>query len=396
MRDTAVRNCRFETCEALDWEGIADLAGVGMVITYFLEAIITTLLFLTLAVDYQVHRHPSRYHKTHMSPTSTPATHLLLLRRISAAMLGCLDEFLNSSIVFALSMLAAAIFENAYNVLTRGAETTLYATLLTMLLPIFTLFPVAILQATARGTLRRPKLRAAVWALMILLTAVLLGLAMTSFRILTSDDEEDGVKQSFYTSRSAQQNFERWCAPSESELAIRPAIYAGVGTFALTFSVWFTAIRDFRLIPHLRGNKVLRATRRVWWLVVACLGFIGMWTYLVLFTRYRSLIVQRAGYSQQDTRWSFGQVLALATGHVTSWSKGRPGRSYLQEVGSGAASGHAETRRRRKRKRDDAPDRAGQDSVGWRCRCCLPQPGFPVLARLAERGCIFSAAEISV
>jgi len=58
---------------------------------------------------------------------------------------------------------------------------------------------------------------------------------------------------------------------------------------------------------------MLAKFRELWWLVIAGVNLVGMWTYLVLFTEYRRLIVERAGYSQQDTRWSVGQVLALFT-----------------------------------------------------------------------------------
>jgi len=306
MRSSAVENCRYETCVALDWEGIADLAGVGMVITYFLEAIITTLLFVLMSLDHHVSG------KSHVGNflvrCGLPRLHIPY--RLSAAMHGSLDEFLNSAIVFALSMLAASIFENAFNTMTQGVETTVYATLLSMLLPLFTVFPVAILQATARGTLRRSRLRVAIWVLMIVLMVIVCVLAMAAFKFLNHTE-----KGGFYIRISPQQNFERWCAPTEQEFSVLPAIYTGAATFAFTFAFWFIVVRDhyFIGIPFFGPHRGLNKMREVWWLVVAGLNLIGMWTYLVLFTEYRRLIVQLAGYSQQDTRWSVGQVLALFT-----------------------------------------------------------------------------------
>ena len=45
-------------------------------------------------------------------------------------------------------------------------------------------------------------------------------------------------------------------------------------------------------------------------------GFISgilMWTFLGLFQRYRRTIRERTGPAEQDGKWTFGQVLALAT-----------------------------------------------------------------------------------
>ncbi|KAK0649943.1 hypothetical protein B0T16DRAFT_389900 [Cercophora newfieldiana] len=309
MRTSAVENCRYETCEALDWEGIADLAGIGMVITYFLEAIITTILFALMSLDHHVAG------KSHVGNflVRCGLPHLHIPYRLSAAMHGSLDEFLNSAIVFALSMLAASIFENAFNTKTAAIETTVYATLLSVLLPLFTVFPVAILQAASRGTLRRSKLRVATWLLMIVLIAIVCAVATTAFRAaMVHIDGNDFYKT---PPPSPQQNFERWCAPTEAEFSVRPAIYAGILTFAATSVFWFVVVRDRRFvwIPAFGPHRVLNQIRETWWLVVAGLNLVGMWTYLVLFTEYRRLIVQRAGYSQQDTRWGVGQVLALFT-----------------------------------------------------------------------------------
>lgn len=38
-----------------------------------------------------------------------------------------------------------------------------------------------------------------------------------------------------------------------------------------------------------------------------------MWTFLFLFTAYREAVKQKAGESDQDTEWTFGQVLSLVT-----------------------------------------------------------------------------------
>lgn len=38
-----------------------------------------------------------------------------------------------------------------------------------------------------------------------------------------------------------------------------------------------------------------------------------MWTFLFLFTAYREAVKSKAGESDQDTEWTFGQVLSLVT-----------------------------------------------------------------------------------
>ncbi|KAK5659809.1 hypothetical protein OQA88_1021 [Cercophora sp. LCS_1] len=304
MAEVAISECRYEACRSLDWQGIADLAGIGMVITYFLEAGFTSVLLLLLSLD--CHFSETSQVGTWLSYIGVPTPHIPY--RLSAALYGCLDEFLNSATVFAISMLAASIFENSYNTMTKGEESTVYATLLSILLPIFTVFPVAILQATARGSLRRARLRTTIWMLLVVLVIATSILGMTTFRILSDDDGPD-----FYADRSAQQSFERWCAPKEDEFSVRPAFKVAAIVFGVFSGVWFVVVFNFMQIPFLETARWAVKLREVWWLVVSGLSFVGMWTYLALFTEYRRLIVERAGFSQQDTRWSVGQVLALAT-----------------------------------------------------------------------------------
>jgi len=304
MYDAAVQDCTHEACLALNWQGIADLAGVGMVVTYTLEASFTTVLFFLLSLD------------SHFADTSHVGDLLASLRaprpripyRLSAALYGCLDAFLNSATVFAVSMLAASVFENSYNALNYGVETTVYATLLSMLLPIFTVFPVAILHATARGSLRRARLRTTIWMVLVILVIAVCVLATATFHILSQDTGAD-----FYAQRSPQKLFERWCAPTDKQFSVRPAFKAGAAIFTIFGGVWFIVVLNFMRIPFLKEWKWAVKLREVWWLVVAGLSFVGMWAYLGLFLAYRRLIVEKAGLSQQDTRWSVGQVLALAT-----------------------------------------------------------------------------------
>ena len=304
MHDVAVRDCLQDACRALEWQGIADLAGVGMVITYYLEAIFTTILLFLLSLD----NHFNGASQVGDWLTRLGIPHPRIPYRLSAALYGCLDEFLNSATVFAISMLAASIFENSYNALNYGVETTVYATLLSMLLPIFTVFPVAILHAIARGSLRRARLRTTIWIVLVILVIAVCVLATATFHILREDTEPN-----FYGDRSPKKSFEWWCAPTEDQFSVRPAFKVGAAIFTISGGFWFIAILNFMRIPFLNEWKCMVKLRGSWWLVVAGLNFVGMWTYLGLFSEYRRLVVEKAGLSQQDTRWSVGQVLALAT-----------------------------------------------------------------------------------
>lgn len=311
MRTSALQNCQYQVCEALDWEGIADLAGIGMVITYFLQAIIATFLFFAMSLDHYLAGRP--HHRNLFSRLGFPK--LGVHQRLLAAMYGCLDEFLNSATVFSLSLLAASVFENSYNTLTSGVYATVYATLLTVVLPVFSVFPIAIVQATSRGTLRRARLRTAIWILLAVLVVVVCILAFVTLDLIRKSRSRSGG--GFYTSLSPQQNFELWCAPRSEESSVRVVVSLSMLTFGAAALFWFVLVRDFKVlgIPFFPSSNaaILGAARRYWWLAVALVNLAGMWAFLALFTQYRRLIVERAGSSQQDSRWSVGQVLALAT-----------------------------------------------------------------------------------
>jgi len=381
MRSSAIQNCRYQVCAALEWEGIADLAGVGMVITYFLYAVITTFLFCVMMLDHFYFTGQPHYRSNFLSPYLglLPKFKPRIYYRLFTATYLCIDAFLATSTVFALSLLAASIFQNAYNILTAGVYATVYATLLSVLLPIFSIFPIAIIQVTSsftsgftslsrnrkmrtessgrggtergrkRETLRRPKLRKAIWILLGLLVTVVVILSFINLDLLnrsrsrtrtlsstspaaasaTGEGREEKGEGEFYTWLSPQQEFEQWCAPREKESSIRFAILLSILIFAMGVIVWFILIflRDFPILgigigitplfsPASAPGRFfhfLKVVKRYWWSIVALVNMAGMWVFLTLFTQYRRLIVERAGTSQQDSRWSIGQVLALAT-----------------------------------------------------------------------------------
>jgi hypothetical protein len=147
-------------------------------------------------------------------------------------------------------------------------------------------------------------------------------LATATFHFLRRPEDIDAARSSFGAGRqlTSQQRFELFCAPTEEQFSVRPAFKVGAAVFTIVGGVWFLLVLNY---PHIKITqrserldklrKKLEALRAHWWMVVAVLSLVGMWTYLALFTRYRQLIVSKAGITQQDTRWSFGQVLALAT-----------------------------------------------------------------------------------
>lgn len=93
--------------------------------------------------------------------------------------------------------------------------------------------------------------------------------------------------------------------------------------------LWFLyhATRKIRRGDHARKVKdkiahpAVRAQCRTWWeqwqvyfrLANGFLALVFMWLFMILFTVYREDVRVRAGPADEDSEWTFGQVLSLAT-----------------------------------------------------------------------------------
>ena len=84
--------------------------------------------------------------------------------------------------------------------------------------------------------------------------------------------------------------------------------------WALFGLFWLLFVHNVFKAEAFRHNHFLDRCRRDWWFIICFLTFLGMWALLALLTVYRHTIITSAGESRDgDDRWTFGQVLALAT-----------------------------------------------------------------------------------
>lgn len=293
-----------------------------MVLTYYAEAILATLHFFVLAVDRFLRDAASHHPRSSFSqrhPPFRPSPRKASFSLIDA-LRGSADSFLDGAVLFAGAMLVAGVFENAYAARSYGKDTFIYETLLSLLLPVFSLFPAALLHGVVVGQ-RRVWLRRAIWITLGILGVSVAVLATSTFHAIrgkqsgeatatsTSDQQGGDALAAFDNSGQA---WELLCMPADT-VGVRVALKVTAVVVGVGGLLWAVFVANFLRVPALEKYRALVWLRGVWWIVISALALGAMWTYLVLFTRYRRLIVDRAGPAPQDTKWTFGQVLALAT-----------------------------------------------------------------------------------
>lgn len=168
---TPAEKCPREFCKAIAFTGNADLSGIGVVVSYYIEASLTTL-YLVLFSAWRLRRWHRRRRRRWQRDGSiqgangnasasggrrrrpwTPAW----LRRVFDAFRGCLDSFLTAASVLALAILVAAVVtstrrtsehhRNPVNAQNIPNGSALYDGALSLLVSIYAVFPVMVLYA---------------------------------------------------------------------------------------------------------------------------------------------------------------------------------------------------------------------------------------------------------
>ncbi|KAI2466880.1 hypothetical protein F4781DRAFT_334440 [Annulohypoxylon bovei var. microspora] len=294
-----LENCAIDTCKNLDWIGDQDVSGRGMLITYYLAAGLVTIYLCVLTLSDE------GFFRQQL-PAGSRRAWLLAGFEESAS------TFLDATLIFAVSMLAAACFRLAQAFYQESGAGTghwmLYASIGSIYMSTFSSLLPLLLQLSAHGV-RHHWLRVVMWTLVIFLGITNEVLFDSFFR-----------KARFYLFSQLKDLLENiWfnlCSPGTLlKYGLDPTLRIAqiLLVFNAIFYVASMSLRatDIKGWPRFRlfWRRMARYIKLVN-VVVCCLV---MWSMLGLFHCYRDTVNDAAGKDNQNSNWTFGQVLAIAT-----------------------------------------------------------------------------------
>ncbi|ORY12188.1 hypothetical protein BCR34DRAFT_600755 [Clohesyomyces aquaticus] len=286
--DYTVTNCTKPFCEELKWEGNSDLAGRGMMITYWLEGVLACIYALFICAESYI----QALHRRKGSVMSK------FLSKLSAAIGQSSVDLLSTMLLFCVAMLAATLYgyADAMRPPKKGiteAERVSFAFMAT-----FSIFPPVLVQSVL-GPLRREKFRFVLWfTIYVLVVAV---------RVLAEFTPTLDVSAKVYKEESQRKlSFETYCAANTEQLWIALAAFEIAA--AASIILWFSL-----KISWTQRLKIVKICRSVWWRIPFALSFSGIWIFLGIFAAYRKKQGKMSGDSNKELAWGFGQILALAT-----------------------------------------------------------------------------------
>lgn len=183
----------------------------------------------------------------------------------------------------------------------------------------FSIFPALALQSLSPG-LRRKRIRLFLWFLVIIFALTVEVLYRYVY----------GAYFQFLWNQDTMVSEDIWLAKCDSHKMrgiLASMTTAGHVFLALNCLRWlYHATATFRrgALEKLKDGRVDYSGAGPWrrrWeasqpylrLIDGAVCGLFMWTFLFLFTAYREAVKQKAGESDQDTEWTFGQVLSLVT-----------------------------------------------------------------------------------
>ncbi|KAI1763370.1 hypothetical protein GGR53DRAFT_497817 [Hypoxylon sp. FL1150] len=301
-----MESCVDDICKNLDWVGDPDVSGRGMIITYYFAAGLVTVYFCALTLS------SLGIIRQRHAPKSRSS---LLLSAFEASVNG----FLDATLIFAASMLAAACFRLSQAFLQDNGEGRghwmLYASIGSIYMSTFSIFPPLVLQSILQD-LRRNWLRILVWAIIVIFmiaNEVLFEIFLQTYvkRYVESyaeDNLSDGLEVFWYWMCNPFTLLEKGILPI---LHLAQAILVLNAICYVAYIGWKRKSRDIQGWPRLRAfwEKVHRYIRTM----NAAFCCLLMWTMIGLFHAYRDIVNGAAGEENQNSNWTFGQVLAVAT-----------------------------------------------------------------------------------
>ncbi|EJT76490.1 hypothetical protein GGTG_06409 [Gaeumannomyces tritici R3-111a-1] len=320
--------CQPESCMALALGANPDMTGIGIMISYYIEAGLATLFLIFFTVQrfkQWAKKKAIRAGKPHRAETfSKPVA-----RRVMDAFRGTLESFLLAAILLAVAMLVAGIFVIAENIEDRykGADehemingASYYDVPLSVLACAFAVFPVLAAYSVLRHPGQGESGAHKKWLTRACLIVIwLLGIAVVYMAPLGDPDfnptpKEDQANREAMERSGLKDDLWSWCDHRGGN-AYRNALKAAMGLVVAAPLVWsllFLFLHTGFLIPGIAGSKKLR----IWlpWCRLAmgwiCLAF--TWGVLAYLQWLRQKLRDATGRLGDDGKWGFGQILALS------------------------------------------------------------------------------------
>jgi len=247
---------------------------------------------------------------------------------------GTLNVFLDASLLFSISMLLAAIYRFASDLMhpDHDENTFFYSMLNSLTLSMFSIFPPLILHLMAQG-LRRKGTRAILWFLIIVFVTALTVLYYKwrgPHSLSKFFDNGGHTFELFNNDHYDQALWLNFCDLNSRRLvwALDRAIMLAQVLIGLNLPGWVyllvtirsshkdgpdTTLDSVRSVLHHDHPKAWKKyTRRAWTLdIIVCCA--TMWLLLGTFTIISARIADGMGPESKDRRLSVGQVLALPT-----------------------------------------------------------------------------------
>jgi hypothetical protein len=196
-------------------------------------------------------------------------------------------EFLSASSIFSLALLVAAIHSTTRSEFDSGT-----AVVLTQIIPINSVLPTVILNVSSSTMLRRSKRRVVLW---LVIDALVIALT---------------IQGGFGLAKKTMDLYgESPCVDSSLKNIFRFSVIVGG---CLAFGITAHVVDSIVSMLRHRPGVIVRLPSKMQWGVIGASTCI-MWVFIGWFINLTNTIRSRAGEDNNDNKWTFGQVLALAT-----------------------------------------------------------------------------------
>ncbi|KAF9873722.1 hypothetical protein CkaCkLH20_08832 [Colletotrichum karsti] len=293
--------CEAEFCKAVGYTGSQDLCGIGVVVSYFLEALLGTMYLVVFTIHQTIRRFNKNKYKKPRKPNASQS----VSGRILDSFRGSLDMFLSGAMLIAVAMLGAALYaaidgkeeRDKVNPDLPSGE-AVYETALSLIASNFSVFPVMLLYALVKHDGHRKWLHRSVLFIMWGLSASVVYIAPRA--------EIDWAQR-----KSGVENFDCDQRGSQYWHVVKAVQFLVIGLPLLWLVITVFITTGFK-IPGMVDRPWVKALRGIWRLLIAWINLFIMWGILAYFTIFRQKIIDAAGGLDKNDRWTFGQVFALA------------------------------------------------------------------------------------
>ncbi|KAI9168004.1 hypothetical protein HJFPF1_04148 [Paramyrothecium foliicola] len=306
MIEFPLEECNTAICAQLDWTGDPEISGEGMMISYYIVAIMSLIWFIAINVG------ELSYLKNHRIRRKRAAK---VLRGFQEASY----DFLDAALVFSAAMHLATITRYARVVANEERTYSAYSLLGSVFMSTFTIFPALVLQ-TVTDRLRKHWLRIILWFVIIASSII----TEVFYVIVGKRDHWGWFTHEYYSNRPIHFRelvWQRVCEGNENRERMMHLLSFGHVWLGLNL-IWWIWYVIASVVPNdwkdkRRGGRwydFFKSTQKILIITNGCICVLTMFAFLGLYHYYTNHVSEMAGLDMaKDGTWTFGQVLALAT-----------------------------------------------------------------------------------